>query len=521
MKAKLHCPHEKGYCVDFQAKFGTLKGIENKWHPVERHERCEWENQQHGRGHHLKVVVESPIPGKTFCVQLVHEDGSNAPAFTRMKTGSKKSTMLVGIDPRDWRMGLSWNSVVQEGPRKWHPASNCQITIGPPGSPLKCEGVADDKLLLSCPCDKLLVIPFRIEVLSAVKGAGNFSRYSVHMYETSSGPGDDPPSCVEGGWSWRSPDVLVEAKWLPAAPVRIYNKQRSRISREEWRSQQQQKNTDADAGDRVYGPISAGGGKDSMGRVANNSVQGGRGNALGHFSNVQDIVLTCRSLGSFLCQPSTFSLGDANLQHIDYAVQELQCALAKYNLERSSMNHNREMRRSSIHHDREMACSNALAATQYLFQQAAQQQQHHPYMPHFIPQQQRLIQTMEKDDAGAPARKYLPVQTKKRKMGNQKPTKTAAPPKKGSAEPEAKVRKSDTTKHDVLSSPPRGPKSSGLTPEMMAAITLPGPATGGGNHTVAANLGIHEKPKYSRGGANFEKFDMLAAAAVQKSSLQP
>eukprot|EP00510_Aplanochytrium_minuta_P000080 CAMPEP_0184027554 /NCGR_PEP_ID=MMETSP0954-20121128/14265_1 /TAXON_ID=627963 /ORGANISM="Aplanochytrium sp, Strain PBS07" /LENGTH=394 /DNA_ID=CAMNT_0026312131 /DNA_START=570 /DNA_END=1754 /DNA_ORIENTATION=- len=142
------------------------------------------------------------------------------------KHGKRKSTMLIGVDPRDWRLGLSWTHVKQEGPRKWHPASDCSIHVAPAGSNPRCEKDPDDTIKLFVPHGKPIIIPIRVEVLSAVKGAGDFSRYSVQCdakIVPKKSSVKESPAVLS---SWTSPPILVEAKWLPAAPVREQNKRR-------------------------------------------------------------------------------------------------------------------------------------------------------------------------------------------------------------------------------------------------------------------------------------------------------
>ena len=220
MKGRLHCPHNKAYCVEYQTSLGTLKGIENSWEEVPAGGSCQWENQQHGRGHHCKIVLDggSVKEGASISLVLVHEDGTKAPDATLTKHGKRKSTMLIGVDPRDSRLGLSWTSVDQEGHRKWFPASSCRILVCAAASSTRCTKKSDgSSVTLSVPVGKPIVIPIRIEVLSAVKGAGDFSRYCVSCCATKAGASKK---------TWTSPSILVEAKWLPAAPVREQNKRR-------------------------------------------------------------------------------------------------------------------------------------------------------------------------------------------------------------------------------------------------------------------------------------------------------
>jgi hypothetical protein len=87
----------------------------------------------------------------------------------------------------------------QEGPRKWHPAANLGIRVLEKGSESLCIKDNNTMSLINngsnggnyskddCNCNytffiaagEPVIIPIRIEVLSAVKGAGNFSRYSI------------------------------------------------------------------------------------------------------------------------------------------------------------------------------------------------------------------------------------------------------------------------------------------------------------------------------------------------------
>mmetsp|Transcript_8156 Transcript_8156/g.9650 ORF Transcript_8156/g.9650 Transcript_8156/m.9650 type:complete len:500 (-) Transcript_8156:361-1860(-) len=234
MRGKLYCPHAKEYCVKYQTVSGTLKGIQNTWDEVTKGGKCcEWENQQHGRGHHVKIVLSNVAEGSQITLTLVHEDGSKAPSSTMTKHGKRKSTMLIGVDPRDWRLGLSWTHVVNEGPRKWHPASDCIIQVGSPGTTARCTKEPNSGCItLFVPQGKPIIIPIRVEVLSAVKGAGDFSRYSVQCItkpgKESSGSGNKASlkKPCKDVLSWTSPTILVEAKWLPAAPVREQNKRR-------------------------------------------------------------------------------------------------------------------------------------------------------------------------------------------------------------------------------------------------------------------------------------------------------
>jgi len=285
LSAALHRPHGKQYCVNFQAEHGTLKGIENTWDEVTEG-CCAWENQQHGRGHHLKVVLKNVKAGQAFRLKLLQEDGEPAPAFTITKQATKKSTMLVGIDSRDWRMGLSWKEVNQEGPRRWFPA--CSFVIKSLSSLIEsvCEVEGEEKFVLLVPPGDNVIIPIRVEVLSAVKGAGNFSRYSVSLSEEVS------------GWMWDSPPILVEAKWLPAAPVRVQNK--SRLSGDE----KKEEKTAADA-DRF-----------------NES---------------------CAFVAKYLEDPNIYTNNTPGGLHVDLSVQKLLCTLARYQLNRSTFSMSKDL----------------------------------------------------------------------------------------------------------------------------------------------------------------------------------
>mmetsp|Transcript_7727 Transcript_7727/g.13753 ORF Transcript_7727/g.13753 Transcript_7727/m.13753 type:complete len:467 (-) Transcript_7727:1746-3146(-) len=338
--ASLHYPHPKAYCVEFQSKYGTLKGIENEWAAVPPNGSCEWENQQHGRGHHLKVVIRNPKVNTTLAMRLVYEDGTPAPAFTRNKSGQKKSTMLVGIDSREWRLGFSWANVRREGPRKWHAAATCRIVVVEPDATPFCEIRMNEELVVTVPAGVDIIVPIRIEVLSAVKGASNFSRYAVHCFETNMTNPSAPASPLAGGWSWVSPNVLVEAKWLPAAPVRIHNKQRFGTFRNGMTRSSSSgtlsHSHDAEVDDPVYGPngsVNSNGGKKSSTGSATTPpslrVPGRTGGPCGY----EDFLQAVTVVQSFLAQDPMSRDISTNGQ-VDMTVQDLQCAVSKYLLQR-------------------------------------------------------------------------------------------------------------------------------------------------------------------------------------------
>jgi len=213
---ELFCPHSKGFCVEFQTNNGTLKGLSNEWHLVDAKKGCEWENQQHGRGHHLKLKLKNLREGQLLGARLVDEEGNPVANFIKTKAGVKKPTMLIGVDPRSPSLGLpAWSEVHWEGSLKWWAASEVKFKVG--SSNPHAEMIGDDQLLIHIRAGSDLIIPFRVEVLSATKGAGNFSRYAAEIFETNDITGDRP---MPVGWKWQSPQILVEAKWLPVGHSR-------------------------------------------------------------------------------------------------------------------------------------------------------------------------------------------------------------------------------------------------------------------------------------------------------------
>jgi len=308
-EAALFCPHSKDYCIGFQSKFATLKGIENGWKMIAADKSCEWENQQHGRNHHVKVLLRGFPEGSLLALQLSHEDETKAPDFTRTKAGMQRATMLIGSDSRESRLGLTWHLVGQEGPRKWRPASQVLIQILGPNCLHLCDQDGEFTTMLA-PAESEVVLPIRIEVLSAAKGAGDFSRYRVKCFETTWEKARVPKP---GGWSWHSPPILIEAKWLPAAPIRVTNKSRFGTSR---RGGEQ-----CDCGADNHGDYHA--------QAENGMIlpQNSR------MATIQHVTQCCKLLTSIFGD-STHSLGDS--PQLDLCIQNLQCAISQYCVRRVS-----------------------------------------------------------------------------------------------------------------------------------------------------------------------------------------
>ena len=309
MKGRLHCPHNKAYCVEYQTSLGTLKGIENSWDQVPAGGSCQWENQQHGRGHHCKIVLEGSSLKEGTCINLVlvHEDGTKAPDATLTKHGKRKSTMLIGVDPRDSRLGLSWTTVDQEGHRKWYPASSCRILVTAANTSTRCTKKGDDSnVTLSVPVGQPIVIPIRIEVLSAVKGAGDFSRYCVSC----------TAKCGSSKKMWKSPSILVEAKWLPAAPVREQNKRRFNRNVP---GKQDKSESNKCAGGHAHGLL-----KQPLEAMANQP-----------FEIIKAGSLFIRNAANSLHQLHTPRHAVLDYSELDQIVEELQQGIAQYQQQRA------------------------------------------------------------------------------------------------------------------------------------------------------------------------------------------
>jgi hypothetical protein len=543
--AALFCPHSKEYCVCFQSKFGTLKGIENLWERVaERGGSCEWENQQHGRNHHLKVLLQNPVEGQVYAVQLVHEDGSAAPAWAKTKQGTRKSTMLVGIDAREARLGLSWHTVTLEGPRKWLPAADVLVRVVGPDWANLCEaGPTPEGLTVLVPAGKDVVIPFRVEVLSASKGAGDFSRYAVELFQTA---GRESRAALPHGFRWVSPPMQIEAKWLPAAPVRLTNRskpsalngsverlrhqihsvqpqqdpyQQHATSEEEEEEEEEEDEEVADASD----DNGVGDGGDGDGDDAGLAHHGQHGNHVrvkpelfetsagtgtrrtSRHDNVLDHAsFLCKQLSQILINSPLDKESAGRLMQLDIDLMELQCTLSQYQLRRHYL--------ASIHHQhqhqhQQLGAASVLIAAgkrhapeeeQPMLLQKQHQRQHQLQLQHEheqCPQHEHgLTRDEEHQDENLGGR-----------LGNKAETRAPQLRRKQLAK---RQKCSAQREPDMLSSPPRGPKFAPVDVAAMSVIALPGQAS--------ALLGRQEAAYHEPGV--FADFDLLVSAASAKQS---
>jgi hypothetical protein len=562
--AGLYCPHSKEYCVCFQSKFATLKGIENLWERVaETGGSCDWENQQHGRNHHLKVLLENPVEGHVYAVQLVHEDGGLVPAWSKNKQGARKSTMLVGIEGREVRLGLSWHSVTREGPRKWFPAADVLVRVVGPDWPSLCEaGPTPESLTVLVPAGKDVVIPFRVEVLSASKGAGDFSRYAIELFQTE---GKESRAALPRGFRWVSPPMQIEAKWLPAAPVRLNNRSYKLAAqnvaadrlRQQLQSAQQQQHPylqhasatseddgeeeeEEEGGEEETAEASdgdgdgQGGGNDvelaphgQLGRLVrikselpepfeksgscscscsgSGSGSGSGSRSTPRHDNVLDRALfQCTQLNQILLNAVLEKESAGRLMQLDIELVELQCTLSQYQLRRHYVASIPQQQEASA---RLATASALLAAGKRNAPEGEEEQQHQHQQPLQLLQQlhqhqhqhQHQLHELTRDDE-------TQDENVSGRLGNK--ADSWAPLRLRKQQQAKRAKRGAHHEQDGFSSPPRGPKFMPLDAAAMSVIALPGQAS--------AHADRHEAAYHAPGV--FADFELLVSAASAKQS---